>query len=737
APGVPPGPGRLVLSRVDGPEGQHVLLIGESWRGQVTLPAGSRWRVCPDVSRAWAACEVVAAESQGTEHRLRLWPVARIQASLVPASPERALPKEVEIELRSPPLPGRARTIPETTTKCPVSSEGEISCEVPALPLDLALRVPRHVPHYWWSVEITAGSARQLGKLKLEPGASLLAFAEVEDGELQPEKAAAVLRPMAAAGASSAVTSRLEQMELEAPVSARGAVQFTGIPPGEYLLEVRQRGWAPARAFPLEVWPESETRLNDPLVLRRPLDVELVIDPPLDWLERRWAVRVQRAADHSNNFDGPPVYVGTASADGRVVVHEQAPGIYLLNVSDSEGNSFFGKTNIRIAGPEDLPYRVELDIVYVEGSLRHRDEGVAGEVIFGGRHGAQRVKMAADLQGRFAGVLPHSGTWRVDVEGPDGLTTRLWAEVEPAEDGVAEVEIRLPDTEIHGRVVNGEGAPVPGAVVSASYDTLSSQARTQDDGSFRLRAFPPGPVALVARGARGHSSRQVVLDVQEKVPSGPLEMVLESTRAVRGVVVSERGSVPGAVVSLRNADPAGVPFADTATSGPDGSFTARMSEDAATVHAVVRPPGHALTVLSAPVTADPMRLQVAGDGGTLLLELPPEDAGHDFVALYRDGVRLSMAELSGWARGHGVHWRPGEEPLRIPNVAPGPYRFCVGRADTAARQVLETGSLGDLDCATGFLGPGATLILAPADQPPAPAATEYGAVPSGTPLEST
>ncbi len=710
---------------------------GESRRVPITasdgivarLPERTVWRVAAEVDGYWSPGVVLTAGiGAGPSSRaVPLWPMGHLTGRIRLAD-DGDLPEELTARFASPPLTPEG-VIPQATVACPVAEGGRWTCALPAGTVDLGLRAPGFVAHYSWGLKIPPGGTRSMeGALILRRGASVIGRVEVSEGKLAPEHATARLLPrVGPGGGASRLKQRLERTAASAAVHKNGFFQFAGITPGSYVAAVEHPGFATARLFPVEVFPGAETRLETPLVLRPPLTLELQISPQHDWLESPWNVTVLRASEHSAGFDDRPLHRGPAP-DGRIRLPEQAPGRFSVHVADSTGNRFFHDPNVVVEGPDDAIQRIEIELVAVRGVLLLGEEPLAGTVWFGGRHGAERVRMDTTADGELAGLLPHGGTWTVEVEAAQPvLEAKL--EVEIRDDDA--LEIRLPDTELFGRVVDEVGQPVPGARVSLSTpERHGSGAASGSEGEFWFRGFPAGQVVVSARISQGEQLRysdSTRLPAQETLPVGPVELRLRHrTRELSARVVSVRGPVAGARVHLQPLEPPAGPGSRSHTE-LDGTFSAQVPHDAVLVRAIVLAPGHALQAFTVPVADEAPELWVAEVGGTLDISWPADPealpTGAEVILLQNDHL-LASSLLHQWARGHGRNLENGR--LLVPNLAPGAYRLClripakVGAALAAGRRWEEALS----GCSAGYLAHGSSLSLRTEPEPDPESASE-------------
>lgn len=684
------------------------------------LPPGSRWEITAELAGYWAPPAIVtAAADPGVRvvQPLALWPLGTIAGSVKLADPKDKPPKAITVATVEAPRPPGQFEVPRERLACPIGEDGRWQCSLPAIRFDLALSAEGFVPHYRWGLEVPAGKTREVGVLDLKRGASVTGWAEVEGGAIDEQACVARLLPLLA-GASGHLGDRIRSTAPTARVRKDGFFQLTGVTPGRYVLEVQQPSYAPARAFPVEVWPGAESSLREPLTLRRPLALELTLSPPLDWLGKPWRAKLLRAGELSGGFDREPAFDGTVSEEGKIAVVGQSPGNFKLIVSDSLGNSIASEER-KVTVPEEGRWDVDIELITVRGKVRLGDEPLVATLWFGGRHGLPGVKMESDERGAFHGVLPKEGLWQIEVASDHpAIESKALHRVEADRAGRATVEIELPDTHLFGRVVDEDGRP-QAALVSVTTDLLNLARETKGDGKFEARAVEPGFAHLLARSRvpeGGLMSDHVTLFVTEGNPAGPVELRLRRMKPVAGKVVSPLGPVAGAsvVVSSRRPD-----FYSTekARTDLDGTFQSETSAKAETALVVVSPPGFALRAFEVPASGEPVVLQVTPQAGTLEVAIPyaREEISERALTIWilQNGLPLAMHTLVDWVRGHGEQITDtAASMIRVPAMAPGEYRACF----VPLPRVLEIHRTGwstppPGSCAAGVLTDGSTLLL--------------------------
>jgi hypothetical protein len=687
------------------------------------LPAGSRWALSIEMPGYWARRESLEAGLAGTEssHAIALWPTGTIAGAVRMANPREKPPKRVVVEPLVSPLAARQSDPAGEARVCPVDAMHRFSCELPAHVFDLSLSADGYIPRYRWATEIVAGKRLDVGSIELVRGASVAGWALAEEGTLSPGRCTARLIPLVAPGGGR-LGLRIEETAGTATVRKDGFFQLRGVAPGNYLLQVEQPGFAAARAFPIEVWPGAETLVKQPLVLRRPLTLELAIAPPVDWLGKPWRVHVVRFSDFSANLERQPAYDGTASREGRVAVPGQSAGRYLLNVYDSLGNSLFANPQLEVTGPADARREIAIDLITVDGRLTLGSEPLAATIWFGSPRSAPGVKMSADDKGRFQGVLPRAGRWEVDIEsGEPELHTIRSTQVRPDRAGRAKVEIALPNVRVFGRVVDEEGKPAAGAQVGMNMEGASDLVRTDATGAFSSRGLAEGPLVLVANASspQGKSvSDPATVFLKDGQESGPIELHLRRMRTVAGKVVSPPGPAVGALVA---AVPSGMEQfpVEEARTDLDGSFTLQVPTGAQSAFFYVSAPGDAFRAFAVQLDGSTVTLAVEADAGTLEVAVPYSRAEIDEQDLsppwfLQNGIPVPAAFLRSWSLGHGEPYAdPAYTRLRIGNLAPGNYQVCFASRSRVVHAHRTGWANPPGSCASGSLAAGATLRLAP------------------------
>ena len=688
-------------------------------RGQLPLRNGLSGHVTFIAPGYWSPTRTFTTACAGNPQRLKLsaWPGGRIHGTARREGKAPSPLRELMLELSTPPFAPKKPTLNREVVRCPVQADARFDCAVPAMVLDVVLRVEGAAPHYRWGLTIDSTTPFNAGALSFKAGASIAGWIKVDSGEIKAGSCVAKAAPYlpAGSGGDALIRERLKRTMTEVVATANGFFQLVGLEPGTYAVEVSQPGSATAKAYPIEVWAGAETLLNEPIVLHEPLRLEIAISPPLDWLGRPWWVEVERGSDFSALVEGERVYEGPATTTGTCRIDGQSPGVFKLAVGTSE-NPLYVEFPRFVRSAEEAKVAIEIPTFWVDGSVTSAGDPFPSKVVFGGRFGAVSVTMEADDDGAFSGVLPRAGIWQVDVLAADGTFVTSVRQPFPADKkGRIRANIKIPDTSIRGRVVDTHGRPVSRAMVDAQSTSSLLQAETTEDGTFELRALPEGNVLLTAqKSTQGKlaTSETLLFHLREGSEPNPIELVLVPRRELRAQIVGRRGPVAGAFVTLEPEGGAGAAIRLRADEA--GRLAAQVWAGADRLIATLSPPGYPLTVIEFPYSTSEVQLAVPDEGGDLVVAVPRVDEarGEEFTLdLRQNGLPLALGNLFTWASGHGKPFK-SEGKIAVPNLAPGDYRACVVAlplsmlgAEERARRLQQA------NCDEGYLTAGGSLQL--------------------------
>jgi hypothetical protein len=676
------------------------------------LPRDRQWEVSAELPGFWVPRRSLAVGSQDQPVRLTLdlWPLGTISGLVKVKEKGAPLPKQILVKTLAVPSFLKRPSVPKGALDCPVDAKGAWSCSLPAASFDLVISAPGSAPSYRWGVQVPAGKTLSLGTIELKRGASVAGWVAVEEGRIEPRRCIARLALLASGGGTLQSSAELGRTALQREVREDGFFQFTGLAPGNYNLEAQQPGYPAARSLAIRVDPGVETFLPDPLVLRHALDLQFEIRPALDWLDRPWRAQVFKLGERPPI---PLVFEGRADEEGRLVVPGQSSGRFRVSLQDSLGNRLYSGEHL-VDSAAGAPQLIEVRFVTLSGKIRLGEEPLDAVLWFGGRSGATSIKMEADAGGRFHGVLPHEGPWRIEVEAKKpAFSTWTQGEVQANRAGKASLDIILPDTRLFGRVVDEQEKPVPAADISVRGERLDLHEVADSAGAFEVIGLPEGGVWLAAEAASRVSDR-VSANLVEGRAVGPVELKLRQTKRLNGLVSSSLGPVAGARVMILARTPDGggaVAMTDT-----EGAFQVNLPQAASRIAAIASAPGFALRAFDAAADDKPLLLQVTEDKGNLEVALPltREDLlRKNFVLVaFQNGLPIPTSVLSQWASDHGWSRDSVDSTLRVPDVAPGEYRVCF--VPRALEMLVAWSSVPEgASCDSGILASGATLSLKP------------------------
>ncbi len=615
-----------------------------------------------------------------------------------------------------PEILGRPKSLAGALT-CPVAEDGSWSAELPAGKLDIAVSSAGFMPHYAWAVELPPHGAKELPAFELRTGASVAAWVAIEGGKIDPENCTARLVPATQCGLGAGQGVRNQARAVETRVGGDGFVQFTDLAPGHYALEVRHPGYATASAPLLEVVARRETFLPEPILLKPPLTLQVEIVPSTAPTGEPWRVRVYSYSNPAANGGRPEtVYNGLADREGRFAVSDLSAGEYSVDLDDEAGNRIYDSSSE--LGPWKLEtstsQRIEIPLVRIEGRLTLGEEPVAATLRFGGKSGSPRVRLESDAEGRFTGSLPREGHWPVAIQAEEPhLDTMTTVTIRPDSDGATRADIALPDTRIFGRVLDSLGQPLVGASVFALTEgnILQNQVETDTQGAFEFRALPEGKLTVAAhqkRSACQAGPHRAIL--AEGMEIGPIQLRCQEMRQVRGVVVSARGPVAGALVRMNAQAP--TIGSGEAVSGQDGAFAFDFPAQAqrATVH--LRASGFGAQQQEVVLGKAALRLTLKEGIGEVAIQNPFTDDDLSKrqlrLVLFAAGVEVSLA-------GTTVRTYPAANDelarLEVGQLAPNDYSACY----LLPSSTLPGWSPSEepVTCASGRLEAGGRLVLSP------------------------
>ena len=706
-----------VLVKALDENGEVVRTIAASAPGRVAIepaPAPGTLLIA-EVAGFWSTrAEAPAPGTDAGEPVISLWPEATLAARLsVPGGTP--LPESVAVRIGSAVAEGGRARPPELepiTIDCPVGAEGRLRCGVPALAAaDLRFRVPGFASRFVWGLELRAGEIRDVGSLRLEPGASVVGRVEAPS-PIDLRDVVLAIEP--APGSPYEVAREGGVVRQEVRADRRGFFAFESLGAGVYRLLVEHPEIERVEVGPVRVVEGSQTELAEPVVLRRAERLRLSIQPPFDPFGEDWAVRFHHI-DAPGRKNPRAAAEATATA-GYVPGVGLAPGSYEVTVFDSRRTPL---AQPRIEHePGDELHTIVVEAVRLEGRVGLGEEPLVARLSFQGPTGA--IEMESDADGRFGGVLPRAGRWDVAVEAPmPPVEWRRMVEVE-ADAGAVLLELVLPDTHVAGIVVDEDGKPRPDASVTLHQplqsESVASTRETDVDGQFSFHGLGEGTYQAEAQDGAGLASLPVSVEIAEDEPTAELRLVLRRRPSLRARLVTPAGdALPGVWFTplAYSADGRLLidPNASQASTDAAGRLEVSLPPKTETVRLTALAPGFALRSWSLR-PGDAGDLLVAPSGGTLVVELPAPISAIDWKGPLRpmlfdgEGFPLAIPQLAQWAQGNGVEVSTSSNRLTVPALGAGIFRLCWTSGEDLAR--IGTPIAG---CDAGQLAAGGGLTL--------------------------
>lgn len=678
--------GAIVLQSAANPSVVRRVSLGAS-TNQITEQPGSEWQMSLEAKGFWALPQrVVFPKGDGhSQFAMAVWRTGTLKGQVKLPDPQPVAPVSVKLVVSSRPEPRVQPEIPRGTAfDCSTEKSGQWTCTVPAALLDVSVRVEGYAPFHKWDVKVPADGVIDLGAIKLQKGASVVAWLDSGFARRVEVPVRALLHYDAAPGAS-ATSMRLAFPVAEGVFNKKGVVQLAPIAPGRYILETQAKGYATDR-IPMQLFAGKETTPRRSIDLLPSLSVRLLIQPALGPNGIPWRVELWRkTASGSGSQDAGS---GTASRDGVFNATDQSEGPIHVYLKDSKQNILASRDIAITSGIGD--YIVRVEVRPISGTVTIGDSPLpSANLLFGGSGGAEKVRASTDGDGHFTVTLPRRGKWIVDVDAPkDAVAASTEVTIEKDKD---QVDISLPSTEVSGWVRGADGNRSQSSRVTLFSGGRPMTRTTDGDGTFQFRGVQPGSAHLGARDPRTHDySKETELNVPDDGRMENIELVLESVTSLKGVIRSNGDAVVGALVH-GFAFLGGSARQEQATTDLQGGFSLDIPASATEAVIIVSSPGRTLDSFSVSTQQDtPVALDLAPHGGTLRLRWAPGALPLQFA--FNDHF-LASTDAFLWARAQGARIDDGSG--EIPNVAPGKYRFC--SAGHCAEGLLAVGGQLELD----------------------------------------
>jgi Carboxypeptidase regulatory-like domain len=706
---------RVTASARRGESVSGIAHLGTSRQVWLALSSSESWTIEGTAPGFWS--DPVVFLRGATAPRVILWPAAAVAFDLKPPFGSKP-PTSLRLRLSQPgeaaPAGTKAIQPPAAEIACPVAN-ASVLCVVPAGEWDICAQAAGFVPHNFWKRSIDVGKTSPLGELVLQRGSALSGRVFTETAPADPLQARVEVRPLVGLNrSSSGVPKELERLMIPATISEGGYFLFDALAPGAYSLTARQPGFE-SQESEITIDSGVDRQLPAPIVLLRPLRLTVLVDPPLDTAQGEWQIAVM--AQRRGNLRR--LAAGSASREGIWQSGRLAPGPYSIQVRNRAGDALAWKD--MVLARESQEFRIELDLVLVDGEIHLGDEPFAGSLWFGGQHGKERIATVSDTEGKFHVVLPHQGRWRVDVSGR-GETVNvagLEVTVKPLRaNRAARVSIELPNTAIRGTVRDSAMNPVSGAAIRllplARPDNTTA-TRSDIRGEFSIEGQSPGSYSVEATSGNRSSDLARVELVEGLLPPR-LDLVLADRRRFVGKVLAGNQLLEGAnVLGFPTGANGGLSTTAVpqAHSGIDGTFQLDLPRDTTRVRLVVTELGFALAVTNVELAehSGPVVVNLQQASGTVTIR--PSQAkreGKSLPLILIDGQPVDFPLLLGWAQANGAVAGP-DEVVSMPALPPGNYAYCEFLPDELFLVLAGAAMPASGSCSEGYLSSGGVLTL--------------------------
>lgn len=708
--------GEVVASaNANGPTGpapvEMRVAVSVPGKGHLGVRSGMTWQVELRAPGYWAQPRVVVAMGERVEATLAVLPTGRVvgRAASVDGRPVIA----VSAHFRG--------VAGEGTAPCRMS-QASFDCEVPGGVWDVKVQSTGWVSQFFWGMSVKPSERLDLGRLRFQPGSSVVGWVELRDRAPQVPPTHLELSRYSPGLLPEQLADRQQLMAAKTDTDKRGFFQLSGIPSGQYVITARRPGYAVATVFPVRVVEGEETELQ-PVVLDRPLDLVLEVQPDVDTAAKPWTVHLSTKSP----VTGVTEIIGQSPASNAGVWMKKAlnPGQYIVRVLDSGGNQLVWE-QVELSAAQ-TNHAIEVPLLELSGSVRLGDSPLPCRLWFGTKNGRVRVALVADNRGEFLGYLPHAGAWPVELEATDPKLTRRIRSVRVVPDDLgthAKVEIVLPDSSLEGDVVGPEGSGVADAMVTYE-DTKTGELnfiRCDKEGKFEARGLVEGDAVLIAEGGNPYRT-STATHVQVGTFTGRVRLMLRDMTRVHGVVLARGGPLSGVtILGLPHTDD-GKPTTlgtEPVVSGVDGTFQLEVPTATVELSVIALSAGFGLTTAQFTGPFDrPLSIRLVEESGALRLtwEAGLDIADPDAVqpVLLQNGVPLDRHILRTWQASNGDD-QSLVGGLAVSHMAAGEYVGCMLGPEELMLYALGMAALDTSHCARGVLQPYGELSLRLATQ---------------------
>jgi len=406
---------------------------------------------------------------------------------------------------------------------------GTFTVRLPVVEMDLRISSPGYAPIYLWS---STDPAKILRLIQLSPGASV-------SGTVSPPIELRDKGPISVslvAFKEAGNEGRMSLADPATPTDPRGFFQFSGVPPGEYDLEVRIGTLEPMNTGRVLVKAETETYLGE-VVPEPPTTAVLEVSPPLDGAGKVWRVDLTpTSARHRSRK-------GVVDSAGRIEFADFSRGTYRLQVLSSTGSRVFSER--RDIGA--TPVTIDLKMLRLTGELLLGEEKLSNATVELTTGRGDSATFSTDQDGRFTGEV-RKPSWKVltaQIRAPlRQISRRMILKEFSASDSELDIRIVVPDEKVRGRIVDSTGVPRPDVPVRLTGGDSQEEhsGRSNAMGEFEFRGIGLGSfVASAGRQDTAPSKEVQVVVRKDRVDPSFVVLTLPPSTTLRVQLQSESG----------------------------------------------------------------------------------------------------------------------------------------------------------------------------------------------------
>ncbi len=665
----------------------------------ITLSSG-QWFVSATSPGYWSAPVLVSVADRPAEATLILYRSTRLRTRVTIPSPGQARLLDVYFNPTDP-----ASRAPRGSESCPVT-DGHVDCELPMGTYDLAFRIPGHASLYRWGIDLREKPSVDLGTLGFRRGATLSGRVEGADGKRQESDIVEVtLRNAAASERNDAMRNSQSVTRTVTRANKRGFFSFDVLP-GSYIVSASS-GDLVSEEREVTVIEGRESLLDEPLILERLWTLKVNVQVPPEASKMPWTVAVTRFDAERHAAPQPPLPL---PADGICRFDRQLSGSYTveLRIRDSVwfSESFYLDGDRTI----DMPVRV----MKGRGSIVLGETPLQAQLLFRSRENGFRIPARSKADGTFLVFLPDldQEVWEeVEIQSAQPRVKRLLERVALHRDdeGVATIDLRLPEIRIEGKVVDENDRPVSEGFINLTAPDGFHQFELSG-GTFTINALQPGRYSLTAATPDRETEEPLFVDLAESAVERDVVLRVAPISPLRGSIASATGPVIGASVFISPANHAqsvigSIPVDTT------GVFEFRLPPQTREVLVAAAAPGFSFRMMRLPAPATSMDLVVDQNGGVLTIDGRVGARAEPFRPyVIHNGAVLNGFAVAYLARGRLIGNPDQRLQFEIPRAEEGAYSLCLLSNDEE-RSVRLGAKLPESRCVSGVLARHGSLNL--------------------------